>query len=476
MPKKIDRSKPQDPAALFKEGLNFYKKALFKQALARWRALKNLDPGFNNLDLYINICARHELNQLAELEALDEMTPASSSGEDCALVDSVTEAILEFKGYHEAGKISEASQVLNRLQQDRPHDFQAQVSLVRGYQKLGEFAKMEAAAKALVKNHPHVSSALTLLGRVYMQLERFAEARSAFLKAYRLQPKNFRILCLLGTVSVSLNEPHEARGYYQAALELKPNHRGIKNLIKRLGEDAKELDTRILEVYEKLGQEKPYPDIFCRLARLYRRARQLEKAFVQIEKALEINPQYKEALFEKGKLEVEMGQHQEALSSFYKVLDLLDNPPPGIENIREFERAGYFEEAASELSRQLKMDPDYGAVHVDLGKEYFNANNLEQAEKELRKGLYLSPQFADGHYYLALCLRRKGDLHGALDHLNEALELNPFYAEATLISVGILVDQGKVDAARQLLQRFISCSDPDSKDCIAAKQRLESLK
>jgi tetratricopeptide (TPR) repeat protein len=469
-------SKPIEPATLFKEGLEFYRKALFKQALTRWRVLRNLDPDFENIALYINICERHELNQLAELEALDELAPSPLQGQECALLDSVSEAIQEFKGYQEAGKMADAAQVLSQLKEERPHDFEAQVCLVRGYKKLGDFAKMEESAKELAKTHPYVSSSHCLLGRVFMQLERFDEARSAFIRARRLQPKDFRILCLLGTASASLNEPHEARTYYQEALALKPDHRGVKKLIKRLGEDAKELDSRILEVYEKLGQEKPFPDIFCRLAKLYRCSGQLEEAFSQIKKALAINPHYKDALYEKGKLEIELSQYQEALATFYKILHLSESSPSGIQNVLEFERAGYFQEAACELLRQLKIEPDYGAVHVDLGKEYFKNSNLEAAEMELRKGLYLSPHYADGHYYLALCLRRKGEMQTALDHLDQALELNPFYADATMISVGILVDQNRVEAAKRLLQRFMSCSDPQSPEFRVAKQRLESLK
>ena len=459
---------------LFQEGLEMYKKQLYTEALKRWKAVSNINHSYPNISMYINVCERQEVQTLTSIESIE--MPVEDS-EETHLVDSVVESKKEFEKYVNENNLIKAEQCLELLLRDRSSDPAAMVFLIKGFQKVKNRSRMKECALKLVNLQPYLARSHYMVGNVLFQLQQFRQANDAFDKALRLRPDNFRILYHMGMTKLALRDPLKAEEFFSRAKKIKPNNKSVIKAMNQLISQKKDLDKSIEEASKIMKAQSQYPDVLFKIANTYVRSHCLEKAFECLDRALEINPDYKEARYLKGKLEIEIGQYDKAYQSLTETLNLLENIPTGYENVLQFEKVGYIEEAACELLRILRLEPDFGAIHIELGKTYVGSRQFDRALEELEKGLALSPHYPDGHYYKGLCLRDSGDLEGAINCFGLALELSPTYFDAGFAMADLLSELSRAKEAIKILKRCKTLMQPDdhhSKRCQSMIELLEN--
>ena len=461
---------------LFQDGLDMYKKQLFGEALKRWKAVFSINSEYPNISMYINVCERQELQNLTSIENVESLLPFAQNTEGIELVDSVAEARSEFSKLLKARDIEKANYCLELLLKERPSDADAMVFLIQAFQKLKKHSRMKECADRLIHLQPYLARSHYLSGIVSFQLHKFRKARDSFSRGLRLRSDNFMLLYYLGMSHLALGDPLMAETYFTRAGVVKPGDPKLKQAFKRVESHKKDLNNSISEVSQLLEAEDVYADQLFRSANIYVSCHKLEKAFECLEKAILLNGDYKEALYLKGKLEIEIGQFDKAYGSLSKALNLMESVPRGYENVIQFKKSGYIEEAANELLKILKLEPDYGAIHVELGKNYFNSGQYERAMEELDKGLTLSPHYPDGHYYRGLCLMKINDLNGAVDSFHVALELNPAYSQVSFTLAELLISEKRDKEALKILNLCQSVLDSNNSDWIRCESMIKKLK
>jgi len=459
---------------MFLDGLEYYKKALYSEALQRWNTLYAIDPVYPNLSMFMNVCERRELSAQQELEILEKDSLKDISPDGVELLDSVGEARERFKDAMASADGESARALLAQLGVDRPSDISALKFQVEGYKQLSEPSKMVEAAKKILSLAPYSSETHLLLGKVFLYLEQPEEAITYFQNSIKLNPDGYQGYFRMGAAYLSLDKRREASEFLQKAIALNPKLEKAQKIASRVQTDMLELEKKILVSYEKLSEKNRYPDVLYRLGVLYRKIGQLEKAFQVLEEALELNSSYRDAKMEMARLQMDLNLFQEACDTLHSMVENKDEIR-GYENIRQFIQSGYFEEAARELLRSMKLETDYGAVHIELGKEYVKVSQWDKALEELSRGIYLSPHYPDGHFYIGRCLEKQGRYSDALDCFLEALELNPMYIDASLSAAGVCIELGKNTQARKLLKGLMASSPPGTKALEQAKELLEKL-
>ncbi|MCO4783624.1 MAG: tetratricopeptide repeat protein [Candidatus Cloacimonetes bacterium] len=436
-----------DIKALFHEGLDLYRKELFQEAIKRWTVVESMDKNYPNIKMYINVAERQELNTLSFLDSMD---PGGEA--DVDLINVVEQSRLEFQNFIKLGKSEEATNLLDTLLFERESDPDALTFLIQANFELQRKDKSLEIAERLIKIRPYWAKSFFIHGNICFQMQYFMKAKKSYLFALKLRPNSFQLLSNLGSCCANLNEVDEARSYFQRALDIKPNDARSKNMIARLDDSSQKLEEEILKHYEQLNLENDYPDILLKIGILQRKLGKIEEAYQSVKKSLSKNEIYVEAHYEMGKILLLLEQYEEAYESFYKVVKLQEKEFIGLANILEFVKVGYFEEAALGLVKILRMEPDYGSVHINLAKEYYDCSNIEKAIEELNKGLSISPAYPDGYYYLGLCYQSLGDMDKAVENFKESLELNPMYLDAGLALSNIYMDKNENRNARRLLQ------------------------
>jgi len=136
---------------------------------------------------------------------------------------------------------------------------------------------------------------------------------------------------------------------------------------------------------------------------------QTQRALTELERALELNPRYVEALIHRGLVLNDLGRTDEANEAFGQATASLSQP-----------QAGLPAPAAAQLANR----------HAELGDMYAGAGALDRAIDQYRQALELGPEFHDLRYRMARLLLEAGRALEARDALEHVLRARPTFVEA----------------------------------------------
>ena len=223
---------------------------------------------------------------------------------------------------------------------------------------------------------------------------------------------------------------------------------------------------------EPSGPDAKNARIRLELAEGYYQRGQPEVALGEVDKALDMAPDYVAAYNVKGLIQMSLGQPDQAEASFRKALDLAPANGDTLHNYGWFlcSRARY-PQSFSMFERALKV-PGYRSVErteLALGVCQLRAGQAAQAEATLRRGFALDPANPALATNLALALYRQHKAKDALFYVRRVNSGNA--ANAQSLWLGVLIARRADDAqdeaswTSQLTQQF-----PNSREAIAVQQ------
>lgn len=172
-----------------------------------------------------------------------------------------------------------------------------------------------------------------------------------------------------------------------------------------------------------------------------------QKSYVSFQKALQVNPQNKEAHYGLGYLLADQGKWAQAEEQF---------------------RAA------------VSIDPDYSEAHTFLGKVLERQDRWPEAIREyhqaLTNPLYATPDLA--RFHLGRALAHEGDYQSAMEALEDAIAVNPPHVrpELTHLELGrVYYKLGFTRRAKEMLTK-VTTFDKNGEYGAAAKELLAKLK
>ena len=158
----------------------------------------------------------------------------------------------------------------------------------------------------------------------------------------------------------------------------------------------------------------------------------LDRALINLGRAIELYPPYFQALSERGEVQINLGRINEAVQDFDSALKLNESYEPALRG------AGYcrlelqkFAEAIGFLERAILVDPNSVESHLFLGVASYAIGRHDPAQSELRLALRLDAQRAvTAHIYLSNILASAKHYKEAADELRAYLDARPNAADA----------------------------------------------
>lgn len=145
------------------------------------------------------------------------------------------------------------------------------------------------------------------------------------------------------------------------------------------------------------------------------------------QKATELSPEYYEAYYHRGTMEMKLGHRDQAMQSFQTAIELSG----GEYAWAEFGLAYllYLEGKASEaepiVRRGLEVDGNSPDGHAILGMVLMRLDRLEEAEKSAQEAVLKKPDYAEAYLVLAdVCVRRH-EYRVQIENLDAYLRLAP---------------------------------------------------
>ena len=196
---------------------------------------------------------------------------------------------------------------------------------------------------------------------------------------------------------------------------------------------------------------------------------QLDEAIAHYQKALEIKPDFAEGHSNLGVALAGRGQFDEAIAHCQKALEISPYDAQAYYNLGVvLAGRGQFDEAIAHYQKALKNKPDYAEAHDNLGNLLAGRGQLDEAIAHYQKALEIKPDYAQAHYNLGVVLAGRGQLDEAIAHYQKALKLKPDFAEAHSNLGVALAGRGQFDEAIAHFQKVLEIR-PDK---VGAPQNL----
>jgi tetratricopeptide (TPR) repeat protein len=188
---------------------------------------------------------------------------------------------------------------------------------------------------------------------------------------------------------------------YKICIEQECTPEYLNNLGKALLNSGKYHDA--IDAFSQVVSLCDWPDAYFHLALASRSLGDLDEARKMLEKAIEINPRYREALNERAHILEALDDKEEALKDYKKVIALF-----------------FAEYQAHEAE----------VYNYEMSVLFDNKDLVEELIRQLRRHIQKFPGFADGYYKLGQALEAKGLKSEAMLMFRKALEINPSYETA----------------------------------------------
>ncbi|MCM8784240.1 MAG: tetratricopeptide repeat protein [Candidatus Omnitrophica bacterium] len=148
-------------------------------------------------------------------------------------------------------------------------------------------------------------------------------------------------------------------------------------------------------------------------------------------RAIELNPDYYIAYYDRGVILEELGLHQEAVLDFNKAIEL--NPyfaeaycGRGVSK----KELGLYKEAISDFNKAIELSPRLASAYSNRGSAYFKLGLYDEAISDLNKAIELEPDNALAYCNRGSVFEELGFILAAVSDYTKAIEIQPDYVRA----------------------------------------------
>jgi tetratricopeptide (TPR) repeat protein len=217
---------------------------------------------------------------------------------------------------------------------------------------------------------------------------------------------------------------------------------------------ARGANTEAIVQYRKALEIRPdYPQALLNLGTALFDAGEKDASIAQFRKALALEPDYAEARAHLAAALFSKGEKAEAMAQFQKSLAL---NPDNAEARSNFGMAlsdeGEAQEAIAQYRKALEIDPRSEKAEYNLGNAFATLGEWDAAIAHFRKTVALQPDFAYAYYGLASALYGKEEWEAAIAQYRKAIKMKPDFGAARRGLGKALLRKGDYDEAMTFLR------------------------
>jgi len=181
-----------------------------------------------------------------------------------------------------------------------------------------------------------------------------------------------------------------------------------------------------------------------------------DEAIAELNKAVELQPDFKHAHVEAAIALIEERMPEKAMARLTKALEVDPNHSRAHGHMGiVLAQSGRLDEAIDRFRKALKIDPYYRTAHANLGRIYLEQGKLEQATLRFRTAMELDDEDPLGHFELGKVLFQRQMLAEAIRQFQKTISIDPKAVDAYLLLSKSLQMQGDFKAAVAQLQKAV---------------------
>ncbi|QTN38160.1 tetratricopeptide repeat protein [Cryomorphaceae bacterium] len=139
-----------------------------------------------------------------------------------------------------------------------------------------------------------------------------------------------------------------------------------------------------------------------------------ERAFADLNKSVEVDPEYPNAYVNRGNVYSMRKEYQKAMKDYDRALELRPTYYDALTN-RAITNAllGNYESSLADYGRALEIQPNNAQIYFNRGYTYFQMRDWDASYTDYNKALQLNPSNGQAYYYRSMVESQRGNLDAA---------------------------------------------------------------
>jgi len=256
------------------------------------------------------------------------------------------------------------------------------VDLGQVYLKSGDDGHALEILNRALKLQPNSAETLYLIGQAYSDQQKDMNALDALVKAHKLAPENTDVIFLMARLSMKQAFYADAIPLLEQGLKVAPRE---PKLLAALGEcyfmTGKVAEAKL--TFQALIDAQPTASSYAFMGLWYRHEGQFDEAKNYFERGLRSDPHNAACLYNLGYIAVRQGQYQAGekwLTQALQVQPDYDDALLELANLKMHEKK--FAEALPLLRKCAQLEPDPAPVYYRLGETERSLHQMDAAERD----------------------------------------------------------------------------------------------
>ena len=209
------------------------------------------------------------------------------------------------------------------------------------------------------------------------------------------------------------------------------------NLVSIVNDINKGRTDKALVALDKLI--KSFPDdalLFNLRGACHEAMNQFDQSIESFNKAVEIHPQYEEALYNLGVVQKKAGKPDDAINSYQRAIGINPHNANAYNNLGNLlTQKGHIKQSIEHLNLALNLNPKFAEAHNNLGLANFELNKLHECINNFLLAIENNPQYEGAYINLGRVYRELNEFDNELNCYKKCLKIKP-NASKILVQLG----------------------------------------
>ena len=217
--------------------------------------------------------------------------------------------------------------------------------------------------------------------------------------------------------------------------------------------------------HEAIKRDSDYKEALYQLGRIYKELNQWQEARIYLERVINLASGYQfiPAYLDLIDVYLALGLRNEAL----QLAEMMTRIPDGLPSLDYYRGLAFyklqdFAQAKSYFTRQAARGTKLHSTCLMLGQIHYLEGDYDQAEAAFGRAIEVSPWSAPAHSNLAIVLGKRGRLAEASEHLKKARAVEPFSIDTTIRLVVLYDRLGDLSRRTELLRKLLRLNPKSS--------------
>ena len=209
------------------------------------------------------------------------------------------------------------------------------------------------------------------------------------------------------------------------------------NLVSIVNDINKGRTDKALVALDKLI--KSFPDdalLFNLRGACHEAMNQFDQSIESFNKAVEIHPQYEEALYNLGVVQKKAGKPDDSINSYQRAISINSQNANAHNNLGNLlTQKGHIKQSIEHLNLALKLNPKFAEAHNNLGLANMELNKLSECINNFLLAIENNPQYEGAYINLGRVYRELNEFDNELNCYKKCLKIKP-NASKILVQLG----------------------------------------